>query len=198
MTKQVEGLEKKIAELNANAKAALSSKNRVSALAAVRSKKLAEHNLQQRLDTLTQLEQVFLKIEQAAGQVEYMKVMEASTGALRGLNAQIGDVSKMEDAVEELRDEMSRVDEIGNIMGEAGPQVDEAEIDDELEELETKERDSKGEQEAEKTRKQLAELDNLGFESKEAARKAQLEHNVGSNLEDSIDKLSRMSVEEKS
>ncbi|KAL4931943.1 putative vacuolar sorting protein SNF7 family protein [Aspergillus undulatus] len=196
MTRQVEGLEKKIAELNETAKAALSKKNRVSALAAVRSKKLAEHNLQQRLDTLNQLEQVYLKIEQAADQIEYVKVMEASTGVLRGLNAQIGNVSKVEDVVDELREEMTKVDEIGNIMGEAGPQIDETEIDDELEELETKEREAKEEQEAEETRKQLAELDNLGLEPKGAIRKAPLEKNVGDALEDSIDKLSRMSVEE--
>ncbi|KAL4797869.1 Snf7-domain-containing protein [Aspergillus venezuelensis] len=196
MTKQVENLEKKIAELNETAKAALSKKNRVSALAAVRSKKLAEHNLQQRLDTLNQLEQVYLKIEQAVDQVEYVKVMEASTGALRGLNAQIGDVSKVEDVVDELREEMTKVDEIGNIMGEAAPQINEAEIDDELEELEAKDREAKEEQEAEKTRQKLAELDNLDLESKEAARKAAQEQSVKDGLEDSIEQLSRMSVEE--
>ncbi|KAL2797558.1 Snf7-domain-containing protein [Aspergillus keveii] len=196
MSKQVEGLEKKIAELNTTAKAALNNKNRVSALAAVRSKKLAEHNLQQRLDTLAQLEQVYLKIEQAQDQVEYVKVMQASTGVLRGLNAQVGDVSKVEDVVDELREEMSKVDEIGNIMGEAGPQIDETEIDDELQELESMERAAKEEEEAEKTRKQLAELDNLGLETKGAIRKAPLDQNVGSALEESIEKLSRMSVEE--
>ncbi|OJJ65191.1 hypothetical protein ASPSYDRAFT_141671 [Aspergillus sydowii CBS 593.65] len=194
ITRQVDNLEKKIAELNATAKAALSNKNRVSALAAVRSKKLAEHNLQQRLDTLTQLEQVYLKIEQASDQIEYVKVMEASTGVLRGLNDQVGDVSKVEDVVDELREEMSKVDEIGNIMGEAGPQIDETEIDDELEELESQEREAKEEQEAEKTRKRLAELDNLGLES--PVQKKPDEQNVDSALDDSIEKLSRMSVEE--
>ncbi|KAL2829175.1 Snf7-domain-containing protein [Aspergillus cavernicola] len=196
MTKQVKNLEKKIVELNTTAKAALSNKNRMSALTAVRSKKLAEHNLQQRLDTLTQLEQVYLKIEQATGQVEYVKVMEASTGVLQGLNAQVRDVSKVDDVVDELREEMSKVDEIGSIMGEAGPQIDETEIDDELEELETKEREIKEEAKAEKTRKQLAGLDSLGLETKGAVRKAPLEQNVGSALEESIERLSRMSVEE--
>ncbi|KAL4883432.1 Snf7-domain-containing protein [Aspergillus karnatakaensis] len=196
MTRQAEGLEKKIVELNATAKAALTNKNRVTALAAVRSKKLAEHNLQQRLDTLAQLEQVYLKIEQATDQIEYMKVMEASTGALRSLNAQVGDVGKVDEVVDELRQEMSRVDEIGNIMGEAEPQIDEAEIDDELEELESKERETKEEEEAEKTRKQLAELDSLGLETKGAIRKGPLEQNAESALEESIEKLSRMSVEE--
>ncbi|KAL4971475.1 Snf7-domain-containing protein [Aspergillus desertorum] len=196
MTRQVESLEKKIAELNATAKSALGNKNRVSALAALRSKKLAEHNLQQRLDTLAQLEQTQLKIEQATDHVEYIKAMEASTGALRSLNAQLGDVSKIEDVVHELHEEMSKVDEIGNIMGEAGPQIDDTEIDDELEELESREREAKEEQEAAKTRKQLAELDNLGLETKGATRKAPLGQGVDSALEDSIEKLSQMSVEE--
>ncbi|KAL5045488.1 hypothetical protein BDW71DRAFT_78401 [Aspergillus fruticulosus] len=196
MRRQVQNLEKKIAELNATAKAALSDKNRVSALAALRSKKLAEHNLQQRLNTIAQLEQTQLKIEQATDHVEYVKVMEASTGALRGLNAQLGGLSKVEDVVYELREEMSKVDEIGNIMGEAGPQIDETEIDDELEELESRDRETKEEQEAEKTRKQLAELDNLGLETKGVSRKAPLGQDVDSALEDSIEKLSQMSVEE--
>ncbi|KAL4761057.1 putative vacuolar sorting protein SNF7 family protein [Aspergillus foveolatus] len=196
MMRQVGNLEKKIAELDATARAALSNKNRVSALAALRSKKLAEHNLQQRLDTLAQLEQTQLKIEQTTDHVEYLKVMKSSTDALRGLNAQLGDVSKVEDVVYELREEMSKVDEIGNIMGEAGPQIDETEIDEELEELEFKEREAKEEQEAERTRKQLAELDNLGLETKGAIRKAPVGQNIDSALEDSIEKLSQMSVEE--
>ncbi|GAB1210431.1 hypothetical protein APSETT445_009223 [Aspergillus pseudonomiae] len=193
MTKQVEGLENKISELNSTAKAALHNKNRISALSAVRSKKLAERNLQQRLDTLAQLEEVYSKIEQATGQVEYVQVMEASTGVLRGLNTQIGGAERVEDVVDELRDEMSKVDEIGNIMNEAGPQIDEAEIDEELEELENKERQAREEEEAEKTRQKLAELDNLEQKAKEAARIAASEQDVDSELEE---RLSRMSVEE--
>ncbi|KAG2416647.1 hypothetical protein HFD88_007863 [Aspergillus terreus] len=196
MEKQVDSLEKKIAELNATAKLALHNKNRISALSAVRSKKLAEHNLQQRLDTLAQLEQVYVKIEQAADQVEFVQVMEASTGALRGLNAQVGGAARVEDVVDELRDEMSKVDEIGNIMNEAGPQIDETEIDDELEELESNERRAQEEAEAEETRKKLAELDSLEQKTNEAARTAVSDQDVDAALQDSIGKLSRMSVEE--
>ncbi|PYH96424.1 SNF7 family protein [Aspergillus ellipticus CBS 707.79] len=193
MTKQVENLENKITELNSTAKIALHNKNRVSALSAVRSKKLAEHNLKQRLDTLVQLEEVYSKIEQATDQVEFVKVMEASTGALRGLHKQIGGTERVEDVVEELRDEMSKVDEIGNIMNEAGPQIDETEIDDELAELENKEREDREEKEAEETRKKLAALDNLEQRASEAARTAAAEQNADSELEE---RLSRMSVEE--
>ncbi|GFN13426.1 hypothetical protein AtubIFM56815_006093 [Aspergillus tubingensis] len=193
MAKQVENLENKITELNATAKMALRNKNRVSALSAVRSKKLAEHNLKQRLDTLMQLEEVYSKIEQATDQVQFVKVMEASTGALRGLHAQIGGAERVEDVVEELREEMSKVDEVGNIMNEAGPQIDETEIDDELQELENKEREEMEEKEAEETRKKLAELDSLQQGAQEAARRTAAERAVESELED---RLSRMSVEE--
>ncbi|KAL4889533.1 Snf7-domain-containing protein [Aspergillus ambiguus] len=196
MEKQVHGLEKKISELNSTAKLALHNKNRISALSAVRSKKLAEHNLQQRLDTLAQLEQVYSKIEQAADQVEFVQVMEASTGVLRGLNTQVGGAAKVEDVVDELRDEMSKVDEIGNIMNEAGPQIDETEIDDELQELESNERRAQEEAEAEETRKKLAELDSQEQKAKEEARAAASEQVVDAALQDSIGKLSRMSVEE--
>lgn len=189
MIKQADNLEVKIAELTATAKTALNNKNRISALSAVRSKKLAEHNLKRRFDTLAQLEEVYAKIEQATDQVEYIRVMEASTGVLRGLNAQVGDATKMDEVVDELREEMSKVDEVGNIMSEAGPEIDETEIDDELEALEHKEQEAKEEKEAEETHKKLAELDNLGQTTKEAAR---AERDLDSTL---IERLSQMSVE---
>ncbi|KAF9892461.1 hypothetical protein FE257_001570 [Aspergillus nanangensis] len=196
MTKQVDSLEKKISELNTTAKIALHNKNRISALSAVRSRKLAEHNLKQRLDTLIQLEEVYSKIEQAADQIEYVQVMEASTGVLRGLNTQIGGAEKVEDVVDELRDEMSKVDEMGNILNEAGPQIDEAEVDEELEELESKEREAEKEAQeaaqAAETRKRLAELDSIEQKAKQAKRDQALDD----ELQESIGKLSRMSVEE--
>ena len=113
--------------------------------------------------------------------------------SLRGLHTQIGGAERVEDVVQELRDEMSKVDEVGNIMNEAGPQIDETEIDDELQELENKEREEMEEKEAEETRKKLAELDSLQQGAQEAARRAAAERAVESELED---RLSRMSVEE--
>lgn len=197
LTKQVANLEGKIDQLNAAAKTALNNKNRVSALSALRSKKLAEHNLKRRSDTLAQLEEVYTKIEQAADQVEIVRVMEASTGVLRGLHAQVGGVEKVEDIVEELREEMSKVDEIGSIMNEAGPVIDEGEIDDELEAIESQERQAKEEKEAEETRRRLAELDSIEHTAKEAARKAEAEQqDTESVLAESLGKLSQMSIED--
>lgn len=190
ISKQVETLEEKITELTSTAKAALGKKNRILALSAVRSKKLVEHNLKQRLDTLIQLEEVYSKIEQATDQVEYVKVMEASTGVLRGLHTQIGGAEKVENVVDDLREEMAKTDEIGNLMNEAGPVIDEGEIDEELENLESKEREVEEEKEAEETRNKLAELDSLQQPTKPAGQ------NVEAALAESMGRLSRMSMEE--
>lgn len=197
MSKQVTNLEAKIEELNMSAKTALANKNRISALSAVRSKKLAERNLKQRLDTLVQLEQIYSNIEQAAGQVELVRVMEASTGVIRGLHAQVGGAERVEDVLEELREEMTKVDEVGNIMNEAGPVLDEGEIDDELEALEQAERETKEKEEATQTREKLAELDRLKQASDEAARKKLAGQAVDAVLAENIDKLSDMAVEDR-
>ncbi|CAI7630970.1 hypothetical protein N7533_003984 [Penicillium manginii] len=194
ITKQVEGLEEKIANLTASAKTALNNKNRISALSAIKSKKMVEHNLQQRLNTLAQLEEVYSKIEQAAGQVEIVQVMEASTGVLRGLHAQVGGAERVEDVVEELREEMMKVDEVGGIMNEAAPVIDEDEIDDELEAMEQSSREANEEIEAEKTRKKLAELDNLKEASGEVSRQRQADKDTEAQL---TNRLSNLSVEER-
>lgn len=189
-------MESKITELTQSAKTALTNKNRISALSAVRSKKLIEHNLSQRLSTLAQLEEVYFKIEGAAGQVEIVQVMEASTGVLRGLHAQIGGAERVEDVVETLREEMAKVDEVGSIINEAGPVIDEGEIDDELEAMEKSDQEAKEEREAEETRQRLAELDSIKQASDEAARRAQKTKDVDSELAESIGRLSNMSVED--
>lgn len=197
ISQQIASLEEKMDALTASAKAALTNKNRISALSAMRSKKLVEHNLSQRLNTLAQLEEVYSKIEQAAGQVEIVQVMEASTGVLRGLHAQLGGAERVEDVVEGLREEMTKVDEVGNIMNESAPVIDEGEIDDELEALEKSEREAKEEKEAESTQRKLAELDSIKHAAGEPARQGPGEQNVDSQLAESIGKLSNMSVEDR-
>jgi charged multivesicular body protein 7 len=201
LNRQIVRLEQKVNELNATTKIALHNKSRISALSALRSKKLTENTLKQRSDTLNQLQEVYNKIEQAADQVEIVRVMEASAGVLRGLHAQTGGVERVEDVVEELREEMSKVEEIGNIVSETGPVIDEGEIDDELEALESQERRREEEEEAEVTRQRLALLDNTEHAAKEAERKlSELSNNTemtdDSLLAESIGKLSNMSLED--
>lgn len=194
ISKQVSSLEGKIEELTASAKTALTNKNRISALSAVRSKKIVEHNLQQRLNTLVQLEEVYSKIEQAAGQVELMQVMESSASVLRGLHTQIGGVERVEDVIDNLREEMTKVDEVGSVLNETAPVIDEAEIDDELEALEKSDREMEQKEEAEETRRKLAELDSLKQGSADRDRQAEAVKDVDFQLAESIGKLSDLSV----
>ena len=159
---QLTALTVRINDLGEKAQTAVKAKNRVAAMAALKSKKAAENTLNHRYETLEQVEGVYGKIEQAADQVALIRVMEASTGVLRNLHAQVGGVERVEDVVEGLRDEMGKVDEIGQVMVEAGRgenAVDEDAIDDELQAMELQDRTEKEAKEAEQTRTRLAELD---------------------------------------
>lgn len=177
-------------ELTSTAHAALKNNKKVSALAALRSKKLAERNFKQRTDQLAQLEEVYMKIEQAADQVTIVSVMKESTGALRGLHAQTGGVETVEDIVEELREEMAKVDELGNVINEAGPAIDEDELDEELESMEAERRETREAKEAEKTRQRLAELEQRR-PGKETAEQ------LDERIDESVERLSQMSIDDK-
>ncbi|PVH80340.1 hypothetical protein DL98DRAFT_515442 [Cadophora sp. DSE1049] len=186
---QTEVLMKKVDELAATAKDAVSRKNRVSALAALRSKKLAETTLTKRHAILAQLEEVFSKIEQAANQVELVGVMEASTRVLTGLNKEVGGVEKVDDVVDQLREQMSQVDEVGNVIAEVGQGVnvaDEEEVDDELEAMEREEWEKRQEkerldgerreqQDAAETKRKLDALEGAERQTRNAAAKKQAE-----------------------
>lgn len=143
---QTEILSTRVDELDHEAKSAVAKKNRVKALACLKAKKQAEASLTQRYATLNQLEEVSAKIEQAADNVQLIKVMESSTGVLKTLNAQVGGVDKIDSVMDELKERMSDTEELANILSESvGPPVDEAEIDDELAAME---KEAKEKQEA--------------------------------------------------
>lgn len=181
----------------------MTNKNRVVALSALRAKKMAENNLKQRTDTLLQLEEVYMKLEQAADHIDIVRVMEASAVALRSINGQVGGV-EVEDIVEELREEMGKVDEVGNVINGVGEAVDEGELDDILAAMEKQEQEAHDAKEAEATRQKLAEIER--FEKSaievEAQRKNEKEQVTAadddSDLEDSIGKFSHMSIEDNS
>lgn len=114
-----------------------------------------------RSETLAQLEEVYGKIEQAADQVAIIRVMEASTGVLRNLHAQVGGIDKVEEVIERLRDEMGNVDEIGGAI-EAGAQedsvIDESAVDEELARLENKANAREEEKGARQIQERLASI----------------------------------------
>lgn len=179
---QVEQLTARVAELDEKAREAVTNKQLTTAKATLRSKKLADTKLQQRTATLSQLEEVYAKIEQAADQVEIVRVMEASSQTLKSLNKQTGGVENVQDVMDGLKEEMTNADEIGQAINEVSAgEIDEGEVDDELEALEKVEREKREEverlerekreeverterekreaEEAENTRLRLAELD---------------------------------------
>jgi charged multivesicular body protein 7 len=178
---QTRSLEGKVEKLSLTARQAVEKKNRVGALAALRSKKLAETQLGTRHATLAQLEEVFLSIEQAADQVEVVGIMEGSTKVLEGLNEEVGGTERVDIVVDNLREQMAQVEEVGGVIAEAGQEgVDEGEVDDELEaleaeekrkieEVERKEREERERKEAEETRKKLQELEEVERKAKENA-----------------------------
>ncbi|KAL8972598.1 MAG: hypothetical protein Q9183_000456 [Haloplaca sp. 2 TL-2023] len=135
---QIVGLEARVALTVQRSREAVALKNRTSALAALRSKKSAESVLSQRYDTLFQLEQIFERIKQASDQITMVQVMKDSAGVLRGLNARTGSVTGVEDALEGLKDEMGKAEEVGLAITEAGQNtniVDDEELDAELNDM---------------------------------------------------------------
>lgn len=178
---QIQQLTARLSELESAAKEAVAKKNLVAARSALRSKKLVDTKLQQRVTTLTQLEDVYAKVEQAADQVEMVRIMEMSSQTLGSLNKKTGGVERVQDVMDELRSQMMDVDEVTTVINEeSAGKVDEGEVEDELEAMETverekieaaerKEREAKEAKEAEETRRKLAELDSLGEKQKETA-----------------------------
>ncbi|KAH9833612.1 putative SNF7 family protein [Teratosphaeria destructans] len=168
---QIKQLVAKASEMDAKAREAVVAKQNLAAKTALREKKMAETRLGQRTATLAQLEDVYAKIEQAANQVDIVRVMEASSHTLKSLNRKTGGVERVQDVMESLKDGMMNVDEIGHAINDVGAEgVDEGEVDEEFEALEKSEREKvehaerlererKEAIEAEETSKRLSELD---------------------------------------
>ena len=145
-----------------DAQKAVLAKNRVSALAALRSRKATEATLAQRLDVLSQLEGVYDKIEQAVDQVTMVRVMEASTGVLRNLHAEAGGLTNVENVVDNLRDEMDKVNQISGAIeaaGEGDAAIDESAIADELDALVRHTQLQNEETEARRIEERLADIE---------------------------------------
>ncbi|KAI4227513.1 MAG: hypothetical protein L6R36_002353 [Xanthoria steineri] len=175
--RHVHALEAQIASSREKSQKAVETKNRPSALAALRSKKSAESVLAQRMDTLFQLEQVLGSIQQASDQVEMIRVMKDSAGVLRGLNAEVGSALDVENALEGLKEEMGSVEDIGSVISEAGQEinvVDENEIDEEFDALLRQKEKAEEEEAVESTKQRLADLQTEDNIEAEGAKKPSL------------------------
>lgn len=114
---------------------ALADKNKIVALAALKSRKIAESTLQTRAKALGQIEEVLGKIEQAVDNAELVMQLQRSTKVLKILNRQTGGVEKVEEQMDALKEQMDKVEEVTRIIGEEGAQADESEFEEELEEI---------------------------------------------------------------
>ncbi|KAL2875572.1 hypothetical protein SGCOL_009189 [Colletotrichum sp. CLE4] len=206
MKQQTALLTARVDELTATAKDAVTKKNKVAALAALKSKKMTEASLEKRFATLNQLEDVAGRIQEARDNVQLVSVMEASAGALKGLNEKVGGADRVGDVVDRLREQMGEVDEVGKIISEAGaaPVVDEFEVDEELEAMEReerekieaaerREREAREEKEAEETRRLEAEMEGLKAPVKEPVERQGAKSPTGETAES----LERMGLEER-
>lgn len=137
LSHQIDHLTLRIATLATEAQSAMKTLNRPLALRALRSKKIAESTLVHRLESLSTLEGIYGKIEQASDQLEFVHAIKTNTGVLRNLNAQVGKMDQVEDMVEELRNEMKTVEDVGKIVEQVGHNnaVNDDDIDEELEAL---------------------------------------------------------------
>ncbi|KAK5658230.1 hypothetical protein OQA88_2205 [Cercophora sp. LCS_1] len=199
LTHQTTLLSARVDELTLTAKEAVSKKNRLAALAALKSKKLAEATLEKRFATVTQLEEVAHKIQQAADNVAMVKVMEASGEALKSLNAQVGGAERVEEVVDRLREQMAAADEVNSIIAESGAVIDEGEIDDELEALEGEER-----RKVEEVERQKAEEERKRIEAQQEKEAEELRKRLESAGKVPVDEakeaeemMSRMSLKDR-
>lgn len=183
---QTKILNDKIEQLEVEARKAVARKNKVSAMAALKSKKVAEASLSQRYASLSQVEEVALKIEQAADNVQLVKVMESSSSVLKNLNTQVGGVDKVDAVMDEVRDKMSDTEELSNILAEStGAAIDEDQLDDELAAMEKEAKEKQEAKEAEETLGKLPDVPSQALEpakdpERERARTPTSETGIGS------------------
>ncbi|KAI4287964.1 MAG: hypothetical protein L6R35_002770 [Caloplaca aegaea] len=161
ISEQISLLEIRIVALRERTQKAVETKNRSSALAALRSKKVAEAVLARRADTLFQLEEIYQNIEQASDQLNMVHVMRGSFEVLRGLNAKVGSTHDVEDVLEGLKNEMGRVNDVGTLFSQPGQEtndVDKHALDEELDALMRRSRQAEEEETTEQTMQRLATI----------------------------------------
>ncbi|KAK6332423.1 hypothetical protein TWF696_003138 [Orbilia brochopaga] len=127
---KVDALSAKIATLQTKAKTAAAANNKISALSALRSKKMTETYLQTVTNNLSSLESVLLKIEEASDNVALLETLEQGSEVLDKLNKETGGIERVEKVMDELQERMEETDEISRVVGEPGAlKMDEVEGD---------------------------------------------------------------------
>ncbi|KAF3929302.1 hypothetical protein AA313_de0208113 [Arthrobotrys entomopaga] len=128
---KIDALSSKISSLQAKAKKAAGENNKITALSALKSKKLTEQHLQSVTDNLASLENVLVKIEQAVDNVALVDTLEQGSKVLAKINKESGGIERVEKVLDELQEQMDETDEITRIVNEPG-KIKMDEIEDEV------------------------------------------------------------------
>ena len=143
LSETTSSIEAEIDKLTKEAQAAVLTNNRNAALRYLRSRKVQEKLLKQRSSVLTQLEDVYRGIEEAATNIDIMEALKAGTASLRHYNKESGGVETVESILQEVNEEITKTDEIGTVITEnpgSNQVYDEVEIDAELASLSAEEK----------------------------------------------------------
>lgn len=151
-------LHENISKSGLAAREAVQLKQLTRAKTCLRSKKLSESSAEHYTNLAVQLEESYMKLQQAADHVGMLEAMKAGAEAMALLNKQVGGAEGVQKVMDLVNEEIATTDEITTIINESATPVDESEIDDEFAELEKSERESQEKEEAKRTAELLAEL----------------------------------------
>ncbi|KAI8618739.1 Snf7-domain-containing protein [Chytriomyces sp. MP71] len=129
--------ELKVAKANA-------AKNKKVALMALKKKKAYENQIDKIMGSRMTLEQQMMALETANVNLETMGAMKSAAEALKGIHGNL-DINKVEDTMEDIRDQMDLANEINDAIAQPvnfGTEFDEDELDAELELLAQEELDA--------------------------------------------------------
>ncbi|KAL2159646.1 hypothetical protein VTH06DRAFT_2215 [Thermothelomyces fergusii] len=136
LTRQIEEQEQ-IARKNVNT-------NKTAAKAALRRKKIHEHNLEQTLNHIATIEQQVNAIESANINQETFLAMQRATEAMKSIHGKLTP-TKVDETMDKLQEHNRLNEEIADAMSNiaVGPQVDDTELDEELEAIRQQDLDDK-------------------------------------------------------
>jgi len=120
------------------------STNKTAAKTALRRKKQHEHTLEQTIAQISTLEQNIYSIEAANINKETLMAIEQAGKAMATIHSGL-DINKVDDTIEKIREQHALGEEIANAITSQplGPQIDEADLEDELMDLEQEALDNK-------------------------------------------------------
>lgn len=121
---------------------ALVTTNKAGARNALRKKKQKEDEIDKIQNQILALEQQLSSIEFANMNRETMKHMKQGAGAMRVINKDV-DIDKLEETMDDIRDQVALNDEMSAAISQPLQQMDDAELEADLDELEQEELDDR-------------------------------------------------------